>query len=234
MCKSWRASPLPTPRFLPSRDDGDESSAHGPGFGEKRAFHPGNRAFSAQRPGLGEICLFHALCPQIKPQVKSLPFSPALPSQDHVPAELQPNSPKQGRCARSGRVPGSGARFSPKPRRCAAAALPSRDDVAPSLRIVPALERNALFCRETGRFLHNVPAREKSAFSSGLTLQQNRRSGARGSRPLSQAGTLFRPNSPKQGRCAGSGRIPASGARFSPKPRRCAAATLPSWDLVQD
>ena len=149
--------------------------------------------------------------------------------------------------------------------------LPSKDVVAPPLRIVPALERMALFCRETGRFQHNVPAWEKSAFFSGLNLQKNRRSGARGSQLLSQAGTLFRPNSPKQGRCASPGtirfsrrlncsqartlckigenlrlsrprlsragtlcrcnspkpgrcarwgRIPASGARFSPKPGR--------------
>ena len=70
MCKSWRASPLPTPRLLPSRDDGDESSAHCLGFGEKRAFLPGNWAVSAQRPGLGEKRLFQTTDRPTKPQVR--------------------------------------------------------------------------------------------------------------------------------------------------------------------
>ena len=152
MCKSWRASPLPTPRFLPSRDDGNESSAHCLGFGEKRAFLPGNRAVSAQRPGLGEKRLFQTTDRPTKPQVKSLLFSAALPGQDLVPPALSQartlrtiegnsclwrpffsqagtmcrrNPPKQERCAATERSSASGTHLSPQNARshCPEAAL---------------------------------------------------------------------------------------------------------------
>ena len=111
--------------------------------------------------------------------------------------------------------------------------LPSRDFVAAPLRNVPALERGAPFSRETGRFLRNVPARERSAPFRSLAARQNRRSEARHSQLLSQAGTLFQPNSPEQGRRARPGRVspfqsPRSsraGTLFqqsSPKRGRCA------------
>ena len=189
---------------------------------------------------------------------------------------FQPNSPKQGRCARSGRVPGSGARFSPKPRRCAAATLPSRDDVPLQLSQAETmcrcnspkpgrcarpgalrlsgylnfsragtmwLRRSALSrlgrdeclsVRKPGRFLHNVSAWERSACFRRWGIKESRRSGACPSRLLSQAGTLFQPNSPKPRRCTRSRGIPASGARFSPKPGPCSARALPSKDVAHD
>ena len=102
------------------------------------------------------------------------------------------------------------------------------------LHNVPALERSALFCRETGRFLHNVPAWEKSACFRRWGIKESRRSGACPSRLLSQAGTLFQPNSPKPRRCARSRGISGSDGRFSPKPGPCSSRILPSKDVVHD
>ena len=183
-------------------------------------FGRGNQAFSAQRPALGEKRLFQGSGSPAKQQVRDARFSVALPSRDLVPAKL------------------SQARASYTIRENCCLRRPYFSQVgtmvAAGWQVVPAWERNAPFSERTGCFLHNVPALERSAPFRSLAARQNRRSEVRASRPLSQAGTLFQPNSPKRGRCARKGRIAASDGRISPKPGPCSSWTLPSKDVAHD
>ncbi len=183
-------------------------------------FGRGNRAFYAQRPALGEKRPFQEPGGPEKPQVRDARFSAALPSQDLVPAELSQArtlcTMRENCCLRRSYFSQAGTML------------------AAGWQVVPAWERNAPFRERTGCFLHNVPALERSASFRGLAARQNRRSETRASRPLSQAGTLFRPSSPKQGRRARWGRIIVSDGRFSPKPGSCSSWTLPSKDVAHD
>ena len=88
--------------------------------------------------------------------------------------------------------------------------------------IVSALERSALFCREIGRFLRNVPAWERSASFRQLTVRQNRRSGV----SIFSTALLSRDVVPvKLSRAETLRRIRRNlrlSRLISPEPRRCA------------
>ena len=118
---------------------------------------------------------------------------PALPSRDLAPAELSQArtlcTMRENCCLRRSYFSQTGTLW-----RCRSA----------SSRFWRA---GRFSVRETGRFLHNVPAREKSAPFRSLAARQNRRSEVRASQSISQAGTLFQQNSPEQGRYAGIGRV---------------------------